>query len=73
VLTAASTAFAQIQWKYYIVFTVMTTIGVIISFLYFPDVNGMSLEEAARAFGDHVEELENVFNSLSDVEPIKDD
>ncbi|MCO5590295.1 hypothetical protein L7F22_044264 [Adiantum nelumboides] len=73
VLTAASTAFAQIQWKYYIVFTVMTTIGVIISFLYFPDVNGMSLEEAARAFGDHVEERENVFNSLSDVEPIKDD
>lgn len=51
-LQAAPTAFINIGWKFYIVFIVPGTIGAIIMWFWFPDTNGMPLEEIAALFGD---------------------
>ncbi|PWN92433.1 general substrate transporter [Acaromyces ingoldii] len=74
-LMGASTAFATIGWKYYLVFLVMTVIAVVVSLLFYVEVNGLSLEQTAKVFGDHVEvpevhvykEDSNSSNSQSDI------
>ncbi|GAA5878866.1 hypothetical protein JCM8547_001494 [Rhodosporidiobolus lusitaniae] len=54
-LAGAPTGFANIGYKYYIPLICMTAIGSVAVPLYWPEVNGLSLEETAAKFGDHVE------------------
>ena len=54
-LQAAPTAFINIGWKFYIVFIVPGTIGAIIMWMWFPNTNGMPLEEIAALFGEEDE------------------
>lgn len=50
---AAATAFANVGWKYYLVFIIMPACG--IPFLArLPETKGLSLEEIAAVFGDEV-------------------
>lgn len=54
-LQAAPTAFANIGWKFYLAFIIPGTIGGVIMWIYFPDTNGLPLEEIAAIFGDEDE------------------
>ncbi|KAM0408482.1 hypothetical protein ACHAPD_011958 [Fusarium lateritium] len=51
---AATSALASIGWRYYILFTVMSALMVLVLFFYFPETKGLSLEEMAKLFGDEV-------------------
>ena len=51
-LQAAPTAFATIDYKYYLFFIIFSLIGAIVSFLVYPNTLNMPLEEVARLFGD---------------------
>ncbi|RHZ62623.1 hypothetical protein CDV55_105347 [Aspergillus turcosus] len=53
-LEAAPTAFAQVGWKYYLVFLIITSINIFIVWWIFPETKGLSLEEIGEVFGDHV-------------------
>ncbi|KAK4539179.1 hypothetical protein LTR36_001179 [Oleoguttula mirabilis] len=59
-LQAAPTAFQNIGWKFYLCFIIPGTIAGLGIFLYFPDTNGIPLEEVAAMFGD-VDELYSGF------------
>ncbi|KAK5216030.1 hypothetical protein LTR72_010906 [Exophiala xenobiotica] len=48
----ASTAFAKIGWKFYMVFMVFAAIAYVVSELWFPNTLGIPLEEIAALFGD---------------------
>lgn len=50
----ASSAFAAIGWKYYLIFLVLSAIMVGIIYFFFPETKGLSLEEMSRVFGDPV-------------------
>ncbi|KAF2467020.1 MFS transporter [Lindgomyces ingoldianus] len=54
-LQAAPTAFITIGWKFYLVFIIPGTIGGIIVWIWFPNTNGLPLEEIAAIFGDEDE------------------
>lgn len=54
-LQAAPTAFENIGWKFYLVFIIPGTIGGTIMWIWFPDTNGLPLEEIAALFGDEDE------------------
>ncbi|GAA6019156.1 hypothetical protein JCM10207_006563 [Rhodosporidiobolus poonsookiae] len=54
-LSAAPTAFANIEWKYYFPFICCTVVACLAVPKFWPEVNGLSLEETAAKFGDHVE------------------
>lgn len=54
-LQAAPTAFDKIGWKFYLCFIIPGTIGGIIMWVYWPDTNGLPLEEVAAIFGDEEE------------------
>jgi hypothetical protein len=54
-LQAAPTAFITITWRFYLVFIIPGTIGGFIIFFYFPNTNGLPLEECAAIFGDQDE------------------
>ncbi|KAF2013703.1 MFS transporter [Aaosphaeria arxii CBS 175.79] len=54
-LQAAPTAFQNIGWKFYLVFIIPGTIGGLVIWNFFPDTNGMPLEEIAALFGDEHE------------------
>ncbi|OQU95567.1 hypothetical protein CLAIMM_01752 [Cladophialophora immunda] len=54
-LQAAPTAFQNIGWKFYLCFIVPGTIGAVIIWFWFPDTNGLPLEEIAAIFGDEDE------------------
>jgi MFS family permease len=51
---AASSAFKAIQWRYYIVFAVLTFIFVVLLWFFYPETKGLSLEGVAEIFGDPV-------------------
>lgn len=53
-LEAAPTAFAQVGWKYYLLFIVLTTINIPLVWYFFPETKGLSLEEIGDKFGDEV-------------------
>lgn len=61
-LGAAPTAFANIGWKYYLFFAIITAITTVIVFFKFPNTLNVPLEEVARLFGDQVE-IERPSNS----------
>ncbi len=53
-LEAAPTAFAQVGWKYYLLFIILTAINIPLIWYYFPETKGLSLEEIGERFGDQV-------------------
>ncbi|KAK9382852.1 general substrate transporter [Kockiozyma suomiensis] len=64
-LEAASTAFANIGWKYYLVFICMSIFFFVLVFFYFPETKDLSLEEMAALFGDEVTDI-NLHRAVSD-------
>jgi MFS family permease len=50
---AAATAFANVGWKYYLVFIIVPACGLPI-LARFPETRGLSLEEISAVFGDEV-------------------
>ncbi|OIW34944.1 sugar porter family MFS transporter [Coniochaeta ligniaria NRRL 30616] len=64
---AASAAFAEVGWKYYLVFIFVPLACVLIIWFYLPETNGPSLEEIGLLFGDevaaHSEELSSKLNA----------
>ncbi|KAH8817019.1 MFS transporter [Xylogone sp. PMI_703] len=59
-LQSAPTAFANIGWKYYLVFIVITSILFVAIWLYFPETRQKSLEDISALFGDSFEVTEKV-------------
>ena len=53
-LEAAPTAFANIGWKYYLLFIILTAINIAVIWWLFPETKGLSLEEINEMFGDEV-------------------
>lgn len=53
-LEAAPTAFAQVGWKYYLLFIILTAINIPLVWYYFPETKGLTLEEIGEKFGDEV-------------------
>jgi len=51
-LELAPTAFANIGWKYYLVFICLSIFGAAFIYFTFPDTLRMPLEEVAKLFGD---------------------
>lgn len=78
-LEAAPTAFAQVGWKYYLLFIILTSINIPLVWYFFPETKGLSLEEIGEKFGDEVavhltdlteeqrRELDRVIESEKDV------
>ena len=48
-------AFADIGWKYYIVFILITTLIFFVVWFWLPETRGRSLEDIGEVFGDSVE------------------
>ena len=63
-LQAAPTALENIGWKYYLCFIIPSSIAAVLILVYWPDTNGLPLEEIARIFGDEDE----LFGSRGGVE-----
>ena len=53
-LEAAPTAFAQVGWKYYLLFILLTAINIPLVWWLFPETKGLTLEEIGEKFGDEV-------------------
>ncbi|VUC25612.1 unnamed protein product [Clonostachys rosea] len=53
-LEAAPTAFEKVQWRYYILFIVLTSINIVIIYFLFPETKGLTLEEVGERFNDEV-------------------
>ncbi|SRR6266498_1649620 len=53
-LEAGPTAFANIQWKFSLVFLLGILLFIISTFFYYPETKGLSLEEINRLFDDEV-------------------
>ncbi|KAF2092538.1 sugar transporter family protein [Rhizodiscina lignyota] len=53
-VTPGATAFANIGWKYFLVFVIMTVFSIVIMWFTFPETKGKSLEELAELFGETV-------------------
>ncbi|KAK5710892.1 hypothetical protein LTR17_018642 [Elasticomyces elasticus] len=51
-LQSAPVAFIRIGWRFYLCMIIPGSIGGIVMWLYFPDTNGVPLEEVAAIFGD---------------------
>ena len=50
----APVAFADVGWRYYLVFIIVPVAGVFFFHTYIPETKGLTLEEIAAAFGDAV-------------------
>lgn len=53
-VTPGATAFANIGWKYFLVFAVVTFVDVVVMWFTFPETKGKSLEDLAELFGETV-------------------
>jgi hypothetical protein len=53
-LEAAPTAFAQVGWKYYLLFIILTSINIPLFWYFAPETKGLSLEEIGEQFGDEI-------------------
>ncbi|RVX68249.1 hypothetical protein B0A52_07252 [Exophiala mesophila] len=54
-LEVASTAFANIGWRFFLVFISIVTVGFVVMWIYLPETKGLPLEEVAAIFGDQDE------------------
>jgi hypothetical protein len=45
-------AFANIGWKFYLVFIILSGLGAIFAFVFLPETKNIPLEEMAKLFGD---------------------
>ncbi|ETI25912.1 hypothetical protein G647_02689 [Cladophialophora carrionii CBS 160.54] len=52
IIQGSPTAFETIRWKLYLCFIVPGTIGAVVVWFWFPETNGLPLEEVAALFGD---------------------
>lgn len=68
-LELAPTAFADIGWKYYLVFICLSVFGAALIFFTFPDTLHKPLEEVAELFGDN--DLVAVFQEDLVIDPEK--
>lgn len=50
----APVAFAEVGWKFYILFIILPLLGAAVMWKYFPETKLLSLEEVGRLFGDDV-------------------
>lgn len=53
-LEAAPTALANIGWKYYLLFIMLTVLDIAVVWFLFLETKGLSLEEIGARFGDEV-------------------
>ena len=53
-LTRTWQAFANIGWKFYLIFIIISGLGAIGAFFYLPETKNIPLEEMAKLFGDEV-------------------
>ncbi|OAG05580.1 MFS general substrate transporter [Paraphaeosphaeria sporulosa] len=53
-LQATTTAFANIGWRFYLVFIIICALGTVFFYFFLPETKGIPLEEMARIFGDDV-------------------
>lgn len=53
-LQATSTAFANIGWKFYLLFIIISGLGTIFVWWFLPETKNIPLEEMAKLFGDEV-------------------
>lgn len=51
-LQATATAFANIGWKFYLIFIIISGLGTIFVYFYLPETKGIPLEEMSALFGD---------------------
>ncbi|KAH0842641.1 MFS transporter, SP family, sugar:H+ symporter [Fonsecaea pedrosoi] len=51
-LQVAATAFANIGWKFFLVFIIISGLGGIVAFFVIPETKGLPLEEISAIFGD---------------------
>lgn len=51
-LQATATAFANIGWKFYLIFIIISGLGTIYAYFVLPETKGIPLEEMAAVFGD---------------------
>ena len=51
-LQATTTAFANIGWRFYLVFIIISGLGCVAAFFLLPETKGIPLEEMAKIFGD---------------------
>lgn len=51
-LQATATAFANIGWKFYLIFIILSGLGTIVCYFFIPETKGIPLEEMAALFGD---------------------
>jgi len=54
-LQVTATAFANIGWKFYLVFIIISGVGAIVLYFVLPETKGIPLEEMAKIFGDEDE------------------
>ncbi|KIX99687.1 uncharacterized protein Z520_04322 [Fonsecaea multimorphosa CBS 102226] len=54
ILQGAPAGFANIGWRYYLVFISVTSVMVVFMYFYFPETKTLSLEEIGEIFGDEV-------------------
>ncbi|KAF5575469.1 major facilitator superfamily transporter [Fusarium pseudocircinatum] len=72
--TAAPTAFAEIGWKFYLVFIVATSIIIAYAYMTFPETRKMSLEDIQELFGDPIDGMPSEFVNQETVHHLdKDD
>ncbi|KAI1629151.1 general substrate transporter [Exophiala viscosa] len=53
-LQVAATAFANIGWKFYLVFIIISGLGTFFVYFFLPETKNIPLEEMAKLFGDEV-------------------
>lgn len=54
-LELSPTAFANIGWKFYLVFVCLSVCNAFVIYYFFPDTLGRPLEEIAQLFGDEMD------------------
>ncbi|KAJ5135888.1 hypothetical protein N7448_004442 [Penicillium atrosanguineum] len=64
-LEAATTAFANIGWRFFLVFNVILTVGTVVMYFVLPETRGLPLEEVAAIFGDK-DEVRSYIHQIND-------
>ncbi|KAJ5557424.1 hypothetical protein N7494_001339 [Penicillium frequentans] len=64
-LEAATTAFANIGWRFFLVFNSILTVGTVVMYFVLPETSGLPLEEVAAIFGDK-DEVRSYMDQMND-------